>query len=127
LSDDHILNGPIWGSKYNSCNRQTIKHDGKLNSPMIFNISGSSVIYKECGNWEVHGLHGNEFDFDGYMIESFQLLQTQKEWMQSEIHRCPVQDRYACSSSGRRSFAFGEIKEVKQLGFGKTIINTGLC
>ena len=56
---------------------------------MIFNFSGSSVIYKECGNWEVHGLHGNEFDFDGYMIESFQLLQTQKEWMQSEIQRCP--------------------------------------
>ena len=44
---------------------------------MIFNISGSSVIYKECGNWAMHGIHGNGFDFDGYMFESLQLLQTQ--------------------------------------------------
>ena len=56
---------------------KTIKHDGKLNSPMIFNISGSSVIYKECGNWAMHGIHGNGFDFDGQMFESLQLLQTQ--------------------------------------------------
>jgi hypothetical protein len=125
LSDDHILNGPIWGSKYNSCTRQTIKHDGKFNPSMVFDTSGSPVIYKECGNWAVHGLHGNGFDFDGYMFESLQLLQTQKEWIQSEIQRWTGRADMldACSSSGRRSFALGKIKEVKQLGCGKTILD----
>ena len=33
---DHLLNGRIWGAQNTSCSRQTIKHDGKLNPPMLF-------------------------------------------------------------------------------------------
>ena len=123
LSDRHLLNGRIWGSRDNSCTRQIIKHDGKSNPPMIFGTSGSPVIIKECGSWAVHGLHGNGMDFDGYMYESLQLLQTQKQWIQSEIHRWTgrkdMQD--ACSQNGRKSFMIGEKFEIKQLGCGKTI------
>ena len=66
-TDNHLLNGKIWGSKNNSCTRQSIKHDGITNPPMVFDTSGSPVIYKECGKDAVHGLHGNGMDFDGYM------------------------------------------------------------
>lgn len=45
----NLLNGRIWGSSANSCTRQTIKHDGKANPPMLFDASGSPVIMKECG------------------------------------------------------------------------------
>ena len=37
---DHLLNGIIWGAQNTSCSRQTIKHDGKLNPPMLFGTSG---------------------------------------------------------------------------------------
>ena len=47
--NDHLLNGRIWGSKRTPCSRQTIKHDGKNNPPMVFDTSGSPVIFKECG------------------------------------------------------------------------------
>ena len=43
---DHLLNGRIWGAQNTSCSRQTIKHDGKLNPPMLFDTSGSPVIFK---------------------------------------------------------------------------------
>ena len=112
-------------SKYNSCKRQTIKHDGKLNSPMIFNISGSSVIYKEYGNWAMHGIHGNGFDFDGYMFKSLQLLQTQNRMDVIWNTTLEWQNRYAWCLFFylKKPFALGKIKEVKQLGFGKTILD----
>ena len=53
--------------KNTSCSRQTIKHDGKLNPPMLFDTSGSPVIYKECGKYVLHGLHGNGMDYKGYV------------------------------------------------------------
>ena len=55
---DHLLNGRIWGAQNTSCSRQTIKHDGKLNPPMLFGTSGSPVNFKECGKYVLHGLHG---------------------------------------------------------------------
>ena len=123
--EDHLLNGEIWGSKNNSCTRQSIKHDGITNPPMVFDTSGSPVIYKECGKYAVHGLHGNGMDFDGYMYEQLQLLQTQKKWIQSEIYRWTNRKDMldACSLSGRKSFLSGEDFEIEQLDCGKTILN----
>tara|TARA_Y100000741_G_scaffold358736_1_gene338336 strand:+ start:13 stop:1017 length:1005 start_codon:yes stop_codon:yes gene_type:complete len=125
LSDNHILNGKIWGSKNNSCTRQSIKHDGITNPPMVFDTSGSPVIYKECGKYAVHGLHGNGMDFDGFMYEHLQLLQTQKEWIQNEIYRWTNRKDMldACSPSGRKSFMAGQSFEVKQKDCGKTFFD----
>ena len=125
LSNNHLLNGKIWGSKNNSCTRQSIRHDGITNPPMVFDTSGSPVIYKECGKYAVHGLHGNGVDLDGYMYEQLQLLQTQKEWIQSEIYRWTDRKDMldACSSTGRRSFMAGEKFEIEQLNCGEVILN----
>ena len=116
LSDNHLLNGEIWGSKNNSCTRQSIKHDGITNPPMVFDASGSPVIYKECGKYAVHGLHGNGMDFDGYMYEHLQLLQTQKEWIQSEIYRWTGRTEMldSCSPTGTRSFMPGSDFDIPQ-------------
>ena len=65
---DHLLNGRIWGAQNTSCSRQTIKHDGKLNPPMLFDTSGSPVIFKECGKNVLHGLHGNGMGYKGYYV-----------------------------------------------------------
>ena len=54
---------------------------------MLFGASGSPVIFKECENYVVHGLHGRGYDEGGFMYEELQLLQTQKKWIQSEIFR----------------------------------------
>ena len=51
--DNHLLNGRIWGGKNNACSRQTIKHDGKHNPAMVFDTSGSPVIFKECGKYSL--------------------------------------------------------------------------
>lgn len=125
LSDNHLLNGEIWGSKNNSCTRQSIKHDGITNPPMVFDTSGSPVIYKECDKYAVHGLHGNGMDFGGFMYEHLQLLQTQKEWIQSEIYRWTNRKDMldACSPSGRRSFMTGTKFEIEQHNCGKVIMN----
>ena len=125
LSDNHLLNGEIWGSKSNSCTRQSIKHDGITNPPMVFDTSGSPVIYKECDKYAVHGLHGNGMDFGGFMYEHLQLLQTQKEWIQSEIYRWTNRKDMldACSPSGRRSFMTGTKFEIEQHNCGKVIMN----
>ena len=125
LSDNHLLNGEIWGSKNNSCTRQSIKHDGITNPPIVFDTSGSPVIYKECDKYAVHGLHGNGMDFRGFMNEHLQLLQTQKEWIQSEIYCWTnIKDLLdACSPSGRRSFMTGTKFEIEQHNCGKVIMN----
>ena len=125
LSDNHLLNGEIWGSKNNSCTRQSIKHDGITNPPMVFDTSGSPVIYKECDKYAVHGLHGNGMDFGGFMYEHLQLLQTQKEWIQSEIYRWTNRKDMldACSLTGRRSFMTGRKFEIEQHNCGKVIMN----
>ena len=125
LSDNHLLNGEIWGSKNNSCTRQSIKHDGITNPPMVFDTSGSPVIYKECDKYAVHGLHGNGMDFGGFMYEHLQLLQTQKEWIQSEIYRWTNRKDMldACSPFGRRSFMTGTKFEIEQHNCGKVIMN----
>ena len=125
LSDNHLLNGEIWGSKSNSCTRQSIKHDGITNPPMVFDTSGSPVIYKECDKYAVHGLHGNGMDFGGFMYEHLQLLQTQKEWIQSEIYRWTNRKDMldSCSLTGRRSFMTGTKFEIEQHNCGKVIMN----
>ena len=125
LSDNHLLNGEIWGSKNNSCTRQSIKHDGITNPPMVFDTSGSPVIYKECDKYAVHGLHGNGMDFGGFMYEHLQLLQTQKEWIQSEIYRWTNRKDMldACSLTGRKSFMTGKKFEIEQHNCGKVIMN----
>ena len=118
---DHLLNGRIWGAQNTSCSRQTIKHDGKLNPPMLFDTSGSPVIYKECGKYVLHGLHGNGMDYKGYMYEFLQLLQTQKEWIQSEIYRWTGRTEMldSCSPTGTRSFMPGNEFDVPQNGCNK--------
>ena len=118
---DHLLNGRIWGAQNTSCSRQTIKHDGKLNPPMLFDTSGSPVIYKECGKYVLHGLHGNGKDYNGYMYELLQLLQTQKEWIQSEIYRWTGRTEMldSCSPTGTRSFMPGNEFDVPQSGCNK--------
>jgi hypothetical protein len=118
---DHLLNGRIWGAQNTSCSRQTIKHDGKLNPPMLFDTSGSPVIYKECGKYVLHGLHGNGMDYNGYMYEFLQLLQTQKEWIQSEIYRWTGRTEMldSCSPTGTRSFMPGNEFDVPQNGCNK--------
>ncbi len=105
--DSHLLNGLIWGDNNNICLRQTIKHDGKSNPPMIFDTSGSPVIFKECGQLAVHGLHGNGNDEGGFMFEHLQLLQTQKKWIYAEIKRWTGRNEIldACSPTGLRSFS----------------------
>ena len=116
FSSDHLLNGRIWGSNETSCSRQTIKHDGKLNPPMVFDASGSPVIMKECGKYVVHGLHGNGSDYNGHMYEFLQLVQTQKEWIQSEIYRWTGRAEMldSCSATGTRSFMNGSNFDVPQ-------------
>ena len=115
---DHLLNGRIWGAQNTSCSRQTIKHDGKLNPPMLFGTSGSPVIFKECGKYVLHGLHGNGMGYKGYMYEFLQLLQTQKEWIQSEIYRWTGRTEMldSCSPTGTRSFMPGNEFDVPQNG-----------
>ena len=118
---DHLLNGRIWGAQNTSCSRQTIKHDGKLNPPMLFDTSGSPVIFKECGKYVLHGLHGNGMGYKGYMYEFLQLLQTQKEWIQSEIYRWTGRTEMldSCSPTGTRSFMPGNEFDVPQNGCNK--------
>ena len=114
--NDHLLNGRIWGSKKTPCSRQTIKHDGTNNPPMVFDTSGSPVIFKECGKYVVHGLHGNGSDDGKYMYEFLQLLQTQKEWIQSEIYRWTGRTEMldSCSPTGTRSFMPGSDFDIPQ-------------
>ena len=106
ISIPHTLNGMIYGAKTTQCSRQIIKHDGIDNPPMLFDCSGSPVIYSECGKNVIHGLHGNGMDEDKIMYETLQLVQTQKQWVQSHIYewtgRIDMLD--ACHPSGRRSF-----------------------
>ena len=85
---------------------QIIKHDGKNNPPMLFGASGSPVIFKECGSYVVHGLHGNGTKEGNFMHEYLKLLQTQKKWIQSEIFKWTGRTEMidACSETGRRSF-----------------------
>ena len=113
---DHLLNGEILGGRTTPCSVQVIKHDGKTNPPMLFGGSGSPVIFKECGKYVVHGLHGRGIDDGKYMYEQLQLLQTQKEWIQSEIFRWTGRTDMidSCSESGRRSFMPDQKFDVPQ-------------
>ena len=116
------LNGLIYGGETTQCSRQIVKHDGVNNPPMLFDgCSGSPVIFKECGNNVVHGLHGNGIGDDKYMYEMLQLVQTQKEWIQSEIFkwtgRTDMLD--SCADTGRRSFMAGEKFDILQNGCSK--------
>ena len=122
ISMPHTLNGMIYGAKTTQCSRQIIKHDGIDNPPMVFaGCSGSPVIYKECGKNVVHGLHGNGMDEDKIMYEILQLVQTQKEWVQSQIFewtgRKDMLD--ACDPSGRRSFMPDQKFDIVQNGCQK--------
>jgi len=126
ISMPHILNGMVFGAKTTQCSRQIIKHDGIENPPMVFaGCSGSPVIYKECGKNVVHGLHGNGVDEDKIMYEILQLVQTQKEWVQSEIFkwtgRTDMLD--ACDPSGRRSFMPNQKFDIAQNGCQKKRIS----
>ena len=121
----HNLNGVIFGAKTTLCSRQIIKHDGKDNPPMMFEgCSGSPVILKECGKNVIHGLHGNGIDDGKHMYEILQLVQTQKEWIQSEIYkwtgRTDMLD--ACAKNGRRSFMTGNKFDISQNGCIKKLI-----
>ena len=60
--------------------------------------------------------HAFSLDFDGFMYEHLQLLQTQKKWIQSEIYRWTNRKDMldACSPSGRKSFMAGQSFEIKQ-------------
>ena len=116
------LNGLIYGGETTQCSRQIVKHDGVNNPPMLFDgCSGSPVVFKECGNNVVHGLHGNGIGDDKYMYEMLQLVQTQKEWIQSEIFkwtgRTDMLD--SCADTGRRSFMDGEKFDILQNGCSK--------
>ena len=109
---DHLLNGGILGGRTTPCSIQVIRLDGITNPPMLYGGSGSPVIFKECGKYVVHGLHGRGHGSikykDGKEIqyEHLQLLQTQKKWIQSEIFRWTGRTDMidSCSESGRRSF-----------------------
>ena len=83
---------------------------------MLFDTSGSPVIFKECGEYVVHGLHGNGIDDGKYMYELLQLLQTQKEWIQSEIYRWTGRTEMldSCSLRGTRSFMSGSDFDIAQ-------------
>ena len=103
---DHLLNSKIIGVKKTPNSIQVIIHDGKSNPPMLFGASGSPVIFKECGNYVVHGLHGNGIGEGKIMHEYLKLLQTQKKWIQSEIYKWTGRTYMidSCSETGRRSF-----------------------
>ena len=125
ISISHTLNGLVYGAKTTQCSRQIIKHDGIDNPPMLFGCSGSPVIYKECGKNVVHGLHGNGIDENKIMYEILQLVQTQKQWVQSHIYewtgRTDMLD--ACDPTGRRSFMPDQKFEILQNGCQKKRIS----
>jgi len=84
---------------------------------MLFDgCSGNPVIFKECDKNVIHRLHGNGIGDDKYMYEMLQLIQTQKEWVQSEIFkwtgRTDMLD--SCAETGRRSFMAGEKFDILQ-------------
>ena len=125
ISIPHTLNGMIYGAKTTQCSRQIIKHDGIDNPPMLFGCSGSPVVYSECGKNVIHGLHGNGMDEDKIMYETLQLVQTQKQWVQSHIYewtgRIDMLD--ACHPSGRRSFMPDQKFDIAQNDCKKKRIN----
>ena len=57
------------------------------------------------------------------MYEFLQLVQTQKEWIQSEIYRWTGRTEMldSCSASGKRSFMTGSIFDVPQNDCSKKI------
>ena len=125
ISIPHTLNGMIYGAKTTQCSRQIIKHDGIDNPPMLFGCSGSPVVYSECSKNVIHGLHGNGMDEDKIMYEILQLVQTQKQWVQSHIYnwtgRTDMLD--ACDPSGRRSFMPDQKFDIAQNDCQKKRIN----
>ncbi len=125
ISIPHTLNGMIYGAKTTQCSRQIIKHDGIDNPPMLFGCSGSPVVFSECGRNVIHGLHGNGMDEDKIMYEILQLVQTQKQWVQSHIYewtgRTDMLD--ACDPSGRRSFMPDQKFDIAQNDCKKKRIN----
>ena len=80
---------------------------------------------RKCSKNLVHGLHGNGMDDGKYMYEILQLVQTQKEWIQSQIFkwtgRTDMLD--ACDPSGRRSFMPDQKFNVGQNDCQKKRIN----
>ena len=125
ISIPHTLNGMIYGAKTTQCSRQIIKHDGIDNPPMLFGCSGSPVVFSECDKNVIHGLHGNGMDEDKFMYEILQLVQTQKQWVQSHIYewtgRTDMLD--ACDPSGRRSFMPDQKFDIAQNDCKKKRIN----
>jgi len=81
------------------------------------------VIMKECGQYVVHGLHGNGQPQNGTMYELLQLVQTQKKWIQSEIFRWTGRKvmRDACAATGKRSFMPGRKFDTPQNNCKKKI------
>ena len=94
---------------------------------MLFDASGSPVIFKECGNYVVHGLHGRGEGDERYMYEHLQLLQTQKRWIQSEIYKWTGRTDMidSCSKSGRRSFMPDQKFDIPQSKCVKKFIRGG--
>jgi hypothetical protein len=92
---------------------------------MLFGSSGSLVIFKECGKYVLHGTHGYG-QGEEYMHEYLKLLQTQKEWIQSEIFKWTGRDSMidACSTTGYRFFMSGQKFDVPQNACNKKM-NTG--
>ena len=115
--DKHILNIPITGSKTLPCTRQTVKHDGVENPPMIFETSGSPVFIEECNKKTLHGLHGNGNDYNGVMFEHLQLVQTQREWILNNVIKWTGRDKLidACSPDGLVSLREIENSKIIQL------------
>ena len=102
-----------------------MKHDGVNNPPMLFDgCPGSPVIFKECGKNVIRGLHSNGIGDDKYMYEMLQLVQTQKEWIQSEIFKWTVITDMlnSCADIGRRSFMAGAKFDILQNGCIKKLI-----
>jgi hypothetical protein len=115
-SSPHKLIYPIIGAPGLECTMQYVKADGVDNPPMVFNVSGSPVMIKECGETVVHGFHGAGEDDDGFMFERLQLVQAQKEWAYRQIKEWTGRDKLldACSDSGYRTFEDGSSFDVTQ-------------
>ena len=64
-------------------------------------------------------------DYDGHMYEFLQLVQTQKEWIQSEIYRWTGRTEMldSCSKSGKRSFMPNSKFDIPQNNCIKKILD----
>ena len=91
---------------------------------MVFDTSGSPVIYKERGKDAVHGLHGNGMDLMVICMNNYNCFKL-KKWIQNENISLDQPKRHdGCSLSGRKSFMTGEEFENRTtFDCGKTILD----